>query len=404
MQNIITTPPPSDFEIDSFRIKIPYDLCTIYSTELEQLYLTINSNTSEIVNERLNNRINVGTEYMKLWIQVAYQNAKINSKLQNGNYTKTRVAPKKYIIVNIHSKLLKDRYLDRITMDNIESIYDSIMSYKQFYCDFHTFINSDVLDIDFCRNVVIDNWKSVAKYILEYVKPSKQTHKGINVFRKKDNVGMQFGQRDKGTKTLPYIKIYHKYLELTTRSKVFTDMYLDNAIHIDKNLFRVEYTLRDKKHYSYYGINNSQLVTFLNLNSVKKESIASHMFSLYFSDGIYSLKKSNRINVGTKYSEIGIQTPSDFYIYSMLRVLQDNVDFRVNLETIIHEMKGVGFSKPTFYRCRKDIYRILASLPEYTRDVIKMREIEYQLDLKRVQKSMEIIGINERHWFSNSPP
>ena len=50
MQDIITTPPPSEFEVDSFRIKIPYDDCKILSPELDQLYLTINSNTSEIIN------------------------------------------------------------------------------------------------------------------------------------------------------------------------------------------------------------------------------------------------------------------------------------------------------------------------------------------------------------------
>ena len=85
MQDIITTPPPSDFEVDSFRIKIPYDDCKILSPELDQLYLTINSNTSEIISERFNNRINVGTDYMKLWIQVRSYNALVQTK-HKGTY------------------------------------------------------------------------------------------------------------------------------------------------------------------------------------------------------------------------------------------------------------------------------------------------------------------------------
>ena len=219
MQDIIKTPPPSDFEVDSFRIKIPYHDCKILSNELDQLYLTINSNTSEIINERLNNRINVGTDYMKLWIQVRSYNALVQTK-HKGTYANL---PQKYIVATVHSKLIRSLSLDGITLKNIHLVYDALMNYNAFYCTRKTFLNSDVLDIDFCRNVQIPNWSECKSYIIEHLKPSTELGRGINEFNQKDNIGLQFGTRENSSYTKPYIKIYHKYIELTTKSKLFAE-------------------------------------------------------------------------------------------------------------------------------------------------------------------------------------
>lgn len=391
MQDIITTPPPSDFEIDSFRLKIPYHDCKILSHELDQLYLTINSNTSEIVNERLNNRINVGSEYMKLWIQVRSYNALVQTK-HKGTYANS---PKKYVVVTIHSKLLKSSYLDRITLDNIRMIYDAVMSYKVFYCDYRTFLNSEVLDIDFCRNVQIPNWQECKSYILEHLKKTRDLNRGCYEFKGKDNVGLQFGTRDKSTYTNPYIKIYHKYLELTTKSKQFTEMYLDNAVGIPTDLFRVEFTLRDKKHYKRYGL-DSELIAMLQIPNYKKEYIASHMFSFQFENGIYKMHEPRKkTKLKKELLDMNIKTTSDMLVYLLLQSIKNYGDMNYNLELLFDELDSAQFPRSTRKRLQNRFTDILERLPTKEQDKILKNEHEYKIAMLQIDRSIKNIGINE---------
>ena len=433
MQNIITSPPPSDFEIDSFRLKIPFEKCKILSPELNQLYLTINSNTSEIISKQLNNKINVGTDYMKLWVQIK----SINDRLETIEYHENNflldkekskpivVAPTQFVIVTIHSKLLKSDYLDRITWNNIESVYNMLMSYKVFYCDYHTFLHSDILDIDFCRNVQIPNWSECKSYIIEHLKPSTELGRGINEFNQKDNIGLQFGTRENSSYTKPYIKIYHKYIELTTKSKLFAERYLSKqilgglhsqnyVIDIPTDLFRVEYTLKDKKHYQKYNlykqVNGKKVVAnslsdMLSLSNEKKEYIASHMFSYQFVEGIYKMKPAPKKKFtysqgrNAMYQQYEITTPKHLYVYMLLQSIKEYGDAKYNLSLIIDELESVGFNKRTLQRSKKEIYSMFSKLSTKEQDIILDKENEYKRIMLSVQKSIEQIGINELHYF-----
>lgn len=422
MQNIITSPPPSDFEIDSFRLKIPFEKCKILSPDLNQLYHTVNTLTSEIIDSKINNKINVGTDYMKLWIQIK----SINDRLETIEYHENNflldkekakpivVAPTQFVIVTIHSKLLKSDYLDRITWNNIESVYNMLMSYKVFYCDYHTFLHSDILDIDFCRNVQIPNWSECKTYIVEHLKPSTELGRGINEFNQKDNVGLQFGTRENSSYTKPYIKIYHKYIELTTKSKLFTERYLNGAIDIPTDLFRVEYTLKDKKHYQKYNLYKqvkgkkvvaNSLSDMLSLSNEKKEYIASHMFSYQFVEGIYKMpsppKKKFTYSQGRNamYQQYEITTPKHLYVYMLLQSIKEYGDVNYNLSLIIDELESVGFNKRTLQRAKKEIYSMFSKLSTKEQDIILDKENEYKRIMLSVQKSIEQIGINELHYF-----
>lgn len=391
MQDIITTPPPSDFEIDSFRLKIPYHDCEVLSHELDQLYLTVNANTSEIISERLNNRINVGSEYMKLWVQVRSYNALVQTK-HKGTYANS---PQKYVVVTIHSKLLKASYLDRITLDNIRIIYDTLMDYKVFYCDYDTFLNSEVLDIDFCRNVQIPNWQECKSYILDNLKKTRDLNRGCYEFKGKDNVGLQFGIRDKSTYTNPYIKIYHKYLELTTKSKQFTEMYLNNASDIPTDLFRVEYTLRDKKHYKRYGL-DSKLISMLKIPNYHKELIASHMFSFQFESGIYKMHEPRKkAKLKKELLDMNIKTTSDMLVYLLLQSIKNYGDMNYNLEMLFDELDSAQFPRSTRKRLQNRFTDILERMPTKEQDKILKNEHEYKLAQLQIDRSIKNIGINE---------
>jgi len=429
MQNIITMPPPSDFEIDSFRLKIPLDKCKILSHELNTTYLTINAETSEIVNEKTNKGINVGSDYMKVYITIRTFNDRITSLEKNkksmlldrDKIKSVNVAPSQFLVITINSKLLRDKYLDRITWNNIELIYDRIMNYKASYCDYHTFVNSDVIDVDFCRNVQIPNWQECKSYILDNLKPTKKLDFGVHEFNRKDNIGLQFGIREKSSYTKPYIKIYHKYIELTTKSKLFAEQCLNDAKDVPKDLFRVEYTLNNRDHYRRYklykqGYGSQQIVAsalsdMLSLSNEKKEYIASHMFSYQFDEGIYKIKSPRKKSItysqgrNAMYEKLQVSTPKHLYLYMLLQSIKEYGDYDYNLSLIITELESVGFNKRTLQRAKKDVYSMFSRLSTKEQDNIldkenesKRMEIEYLQILESVKKSIEQIGINELHY------
>ena len=421
MQNIITTPPPSNFEIDSFRIKIPLDKCKILSHDLNQLFETYNTYTGERIESKINNKINVGTDYMRLWVQILSINTRLDSIEKNAKsiildidkVKSVNIAPVQYVVITIHSKLLKSNYLNRITWNNIESVYSMLMSYKAIYCDYHTFLNSDILDIDFCRNVEIPNWSECKSYIIEHLKPTKDLSFGINEFNQKDNVGLQFGTREKSSYTKPYIKIYHKYIELTTKSKLFTERYLKDAIDIPNDLFRVEYTLKDKKHYQKYGLYKqvkgkqkvvaNSLSDMLSLSNEKKEYIASHMFAFQFNSGIYKSKPMPRKKFiyssarNQMYEQYGISTPKHLFIYMLLQSIKEYGDASYNLSLIIEELESIGFNKRTLQRSKKEVFSMFSKLSAQDQNVILDKENEYNKTYLFVQQSIFNLGINDLH-------
>jgi hypothetical protein len=92
-------------------------------------------------------------------------------------------------------------------------------------------------------------------------------------FRKNDNVGIAFNRREKATPTTPFIKIYHKGLELQSKTKEFYDAYLSG---IDaRNVGRLEYTLKNSKHQKHLGIEIKTLRQLLAMDKSLIESIVT---------------------------------------------------------------------------------------------------------------------------------
>ena len=61
-------------------------------------------------------------------------------------------------------------------------------------------------------------------------------------------VGISFNNRNWATPSLPFIKLYHKELELNTKSKEFKDIYLQDFDLYIKDLTRIEATIKNWKH------------------------------------------------------------------------------------------------------------------------------------------------------------
>ena len=167
-----------------------------------------------------------------------------------------------YLVLQVSAKMLKQSYFEGITINNYKSIVDDINALNVVKITYEAFLDALVSDIDICINQLIDekSLRTAFSLILNHPKPSKKplihhiskTHhiKGII------NLGIDFNKREKATNTTPYCKIYHKGIELETKSNEFYTTYLSpmKKSFID-NLVRYEFTIKASKHKKYLNEN-----------------------------------------------------------------------------------------------------------------------------------------------------
>ena len=120
-------------------------------------------------------------------------------------------------------------------------------------------------------------------------------------------------------KTNPYTKIYHKGLEMDTKSFEFYMMYLSNYDLTD--CFRIETTVKNKEHLKSLnkrlklGFESYNLRELLTLSPEKKRSIIQYAINCH----LYPRKKSLQIHKDKRR-----MTPADSIMYSsLLGFIQD---------------------------------------------------------------------------------
>jgi hypothetical protein len=88
------------------------------------------------------------------------------------------------------------------------------------------------------------------------------------------NSGIEFSKRETSKfKSLPFFKIYHKEMELDSKSKSFAERYLYRNNY--KDGVRMEFTVKNKKHFSYLGVEHNTLRSILNLSDEQKQGMLS---------------------------------------------------------------------------------------------------------------------------------
>lgn len=187
-----------------------------------------------------------------------------------------------YLVLQISAKMVKQAYFDGITLNNYKHIVDDINALGIVKIDYTTFLDGLVSDIDICINQLIDekSLKTAFALILNNPKPSKKpllhhiskSHhlKGII------NLGLDFNKREKATNTNPYCKIYHKGIELQTKSNVFYITYLEPLKKsFLENLVRYEFTIKASKHKKYLNDNviNFECKTLKDLLSIDSQTL-----------------------------------------------------------------------------------------------------------------------------------
>jgi len=188
------------------------------------------------------------------------------------------------LIILMKSKILENGYLKGITLDNAEVIYNRLIPLNLFKCSLETFLSEGCLtDTDFKIDRVIDmeTFDYSIKILKELSRITKIKDQGFTHYNEKNNKGIEWGKRESSAyMTSPYIKMYHKGLELKGKSKDFKDAHLGNVD--TNNLVRLEATVKNKTHYKKFGIIDTSLKGVLSLSqddlmNIITKSLQSHL-------------------------------------------------------------------------------------------------------------------------------
>jgi hypothetical protein len=181
------------------------------------------------------------------------------------------------LVILMSSKLLESRYFEGITESNIKIVYDKLMSYNLFKCSLETFLKEGCLtdcDLKLDEYMNLDTFEHSVKVLKDLAKPSKTKDKGYRPFNDSDNKGIEFSKRESSAyKTNPFVKMYHKGIELKNKSKEFKNNHLS---HLDTdNIARLETTVKNKTHFKSLGVNDTSLLSVLRLPGDTKKKIIS---------------------------------------------------------------------------------------------------------------------------------
>jgi hypothetical protein len=287
---------PSDISIDSLKIRIPIEFVDIIDTSIKSYWVLVHNDTSEVETE-LNPFTNevIPKEYKKN--SLTFKSEGITTRFAIEKQGSNGKSTREFLVILLNSKLLKSKYFDGITKNNIEHIFNELIAFNIFKMEYQDFIDvSYCTDVDFKKDTVIQMlvFQSSIKKLEQMTKPSVLKNQGCNPFNKPDNKGIEFSVRDtKRFISHPYFKIYHKQLELDYKSVEFSSKFLNN---IDfSNVIRQEGTIKNAKHFRHLGIKTNSLKDILELDQETLQVVMTKSLKKHIEPRVNKIKTKNKL-------------------------------------------------------------------------------------------------------------
>lgn len=252
----------SAISVDSFRIRIPFELVTVINPSLYSHWIEVNADTGETRPSFKS------TAYLikESGISTRYE---IKTQVTRDQSSKT------FLVIGVNAKMLEGRYLEGITLDNVKLIHEYLIAQQVATFSLDSFINSDCVDVDFKKDFKCDNLDTLINKLATMTITSTKSGEGYRPFttpKFPGKTGIQWSSREcTSFAKAPFLKVYSKEIDLKTQSKEFREKYMSQARI--KDLTRVEYTIKNKKHFRAYGINQTDLKSILSLSQDKLQEM-----------------------------------------------------------------------------------------------------------------------------------
>lgn len=241
--------------LDSLKIRIPLREVAIVDQTMRDIVAKVSTSTGEVLEERENKKTTRDENGIKTEFSIEQR--------------ATKHLTVKYLVILVNAKQLKEKYFEGITALNARYLHKYLLSLDAAIFSFETLLDAECTDIDFRKDfrATDDQMKDALKHLHQHAQPSADYDKGSKLFWQKENKGLQFNKRNT-TKihSAPFVKVYSKTLDFTHKSNTFA---LSFFSEIPQDLWRLEFTIKNKKHLQMNGHGN----TFRELLSLNPSEI-----------------------------------------------------------------------------------------------------------------------------------
>lgn len=231
--------------IDSLKIRIPIEKTEIYHSGLNAVVMRVSQSTGEVIDEKHETSIRSELDGVRTAFSVSKESV-------DGVRTAT------FLTILINAKMLGKGYFNGITTETIRTIYEYIMSLNVASFTYDDFMNGECVDVDVRKDFQAGD--DEVRHAMERLKKNyihrDKMDTGILEFKtRKRHTGIQFNKRTTTSfLTSPFMKIYSKYADAMD-SKHY-DFFKHHSISVPFDLWRVEYTIKNKKHLRHVGMGN----------------------------------------------------------------------------------------------------------------------------------------------------
>ena len=247
---------------------------------------------------------------------------------------------KERVVILLNSKLLEEFYMNGISKDNIQNIYDKVMSAKIFHVSFEDFNRKGMVsDVDIKKDTLFESteeFDNMTKHLDNSTVPNKRKDMGANRFAQQTNKGIEWNSRTRSTHKHPFLKIYHKGIESKhSKNLDFFSRHLD--LESIKNVVRIEATIKNFSEQGIkYGLEDNTLVSLLKMTSNQLHEIIEHSVSSNLEQRTPTTKQKslNEYNSNDKV-----------HFKSLSFMIQNNLSIETALNYVTEDMDRVNRSK-----------------------------------------------------------
>lgn len=261
------------FEVDSLKLRIPFNEVTIINSEIVDKIGIYNAESGEIIEEpKPRNWYRIEKKNKRGEKLYSYKLSIEDIKLDKGRVSK-------FLCIQLNSKILEKDYLQGLTPGTIEKAYNILINERIVLFSLESFLNAESTDIDFKKDSINKHFVKAIEVLYSMSIPYKKSKQGANIFREKDNRGIEWSNRRTATPTNPFLKLYHKGIQCVSSKDMlpFYNEFLKpgelQGLEQIEDRVRIEYTLKNKKHLKKYGIESHRLKDILSISQDKKNDM-----------------------------------------------------------------------------------------------------------------------------------
>jgi len=302
--------------IDSLCLRFPLNSVKIVDQSILAKKYVVNADTGDIERE-------LKAKAKEVW-GVGYKTRYAIQEQRVGRGVGTET----FIVIQFNSKLLEGRYFEGITHGNIRVVYEKLMQHGIMAISYDDFMRGECTDTDFKRDLNNDDFSTTISILVKSARPSKQLGQGYKAWRSKTNQGIQFASRQSATYSNPFLKFYHKGIQLISESLEFYEAFLQEHGYPEHKV-RIETTIKNKKHFDKLGISDRTLQGLLSLTDSEIDQVFRTAIKKHLEPRTMMPSVTDNL------------TPSDsVFVYSIEVALNSGISFENYLDGATHNIEN----------------------------------------------------------------